>query len=139
MHKDNPIILVVEDEKSLLKAWAEIFRREGLNVLTASYGQSALNLALRWHPDLLVVDLVMAHSDCLTLIKKLRENKWGQNVPVMFLSGWLASEIYEDGSAATFHHQDYYLDNNWSFSQVVGEVRNKLKLPQFNSAATLNS
>src|SRR5579864_5112234 len=92
MSKYNPTILVVEDEKSLLKAWAELFTKEGLSVLTAPDGQSALSLALRWHPDLLVVDLVMPNSDGLTLVKKLRENKWGQKVPVMFLSGWLSSE-----------------------------------------------
>ena len=134
MSKHNPIILVVEDEHSLLKAWAEIFSREGLNVLMASDGKSALNLALKWHPDLLVVDLVMSHSGGLALIKKLRESKWGQDIPVMFLSGWLASDFPEEEYQKISTNKDYYLDNNWSFQQVVREVRNKLQLPQFNRA-----
>lgn len=137
MNKHDPTILIVEDEKSLLKAWAEIFKKQGLSVLTASDGQNALDLALRLHPDLLVVDLVISQSDSLTLIKKLRENKWGQNVPVMFLSGWLASELYGNKQSKVYAHEDYYLDNGWSFEQVVKEVRNKLKLQQVNEASDL--
>jgi DNA-binding response OmpR family regulator len=131
MNKSNPTILVVEDEKSLLKAWAEIFKREGFNVLTASDGSSALNLALRWRPDLLVVDLVMS----LELIKKLRESKWGEKVPVMFLSGWLGTEISEHEAEEKSQDQDHYFHDNWNFDQVVREVRNKLKFAQFHGAS----
>lgn len=135
MDNDTPTILVVEDEKSLLKAWAEIFKREGLHVLTAQNGQSALNLALRWHPDLLVVDLVMSNSDGLSLIKKLREDKWGESVPVMFLSGWLGSEPPEEQPPAQNNHSaNSYLNDNWNFSQVVAQVKNKLKLRKFSAA-----
>jgi hypothetical protein len=50
----------------------------------------------------------------------------------MFLSGWLASEFSEEEYEKISTHKDYYLDNNWSFQQVVQEVKNKLKLPQFD-------
>ncbi len=127
MQQHTPTVLVVEDEKSLLKAWAEIFRREGLNVLTAADGANALNLALRWHPDLLVVDLVMPNSDGLTLIKRLRENKWGQTVPVMFLSSWLGSGLPDPKDSKEEPLRDFYLHEDWNFEQVVLEVREKLK------------
>jgi DNA-binding response OmpR family regulator len=135
MNKQTPTILVVEDEKSLLKAWVEIFKREGLNVLTAPDGQSALNLALKHRPDLLVVDLVLSNSDGLTLIKKLKENKWGQRVPVMFLSGWLSSSFFPEVDNKNLS-KDSYLHDNWSFEQVVKEVKNKLS-PVFGRAMTV--
>ena len=132
MEKHIPTILVVEDEKSLLKAWAEIFKREGLHVLTAQNGENALGLALRWHPDLLVVHLVMSNSDGLVLIKKLREDKWGENVPVMFLSGWLGSDLPEEPPAKNNSSANSYLNDNWNFSQVVQQVKNKLNINKFS-------
>ena len=132
MNKHVSTILVVEDEKSLLKAWVEIFRREGFNVLTAQDSRSALSLVLKWHPDLLVVDLVLPNSDGLVLVKKLRENKWGQKVPVMFLSGWLGSELSTQDESREL---DSYFHDNWNFDQVVLEVKNKLKFADYNTAA----
>ena len=124
MQKHIPTVLVVENQKSLLKVWAEVFKREGLNVLTAPDEPSALNAALRWRPDLLVVDLVMP----MNLIKKLRENKWGQKVPVMFLSGWF--EIQAGNS-----NKDSYFNDNWSFDQVVNEAKDRLKFTELDGLA----
>jgi|GEM_PF-2134948 two-component system OmpR family response regulator len=125
MQKHIPTVLVVENQKSLLKVWDEVFKKEGLNVLTAPDGPSALNAAFRWRPDLLIVDLIMS----LGLIKKLRENKWGQKVPVMFLSGWLDSESSEEAqTAAAEQSRDFYFHDNWNFDQIVDEVKNKLRL-----------
>lgn len=130
MEKNVPTILVVEDEKSLLKVWAEIFRREGLNVLSASDEQSAINMALRWRPNLVLVDLVMS----ISLIKKLRENRWGQTVPVMFLSGWLDMEAIQERGTAASETRDSYFHDNWNFDQVVQEVKNKLEQIQAGQA-----
>ena len=137
MQNHKPQILIVEDEKSLLKAWVDRFRKEGLNVLTARDGTQALNLALSLHPDLVLVDLVMPSSDGLTLIKKLKEDKWGFGVPVMFLSGWLNPEqsdkSYEDRTI-----KDDQLGNDWSLDQVVNKVKEKLKFAQQSPAMFKN-
>ncbi|MDR3643265.1 MAG: response regulator [Candidatus Doudnabacteria bacterium] len=134
MQKNLPTILVVEDEKSLLKAWVEAFRREGLNVLAANDADSALNLVLKFRPDLLLVDLVLSNADGFTLIKKIRENKHVESTPVMFLSGWIGSEL-EDHEEIDPPQENYYMDNHWSFEQVISDVRNKLKLSSFSPTA----
>ncbi len=130
MEKHTPTILVIEDEKALLKAWAEIFTREGFNVLTTSDPTKAINLAFRWKPDLLLVDLILSEAENLNLTKQFRENKWGQNTPIMFLSG-LASHESEPNKK---HVQDSYLEDNWNFDQVVREVKIKLKPTKINMA-----
>lgn len=121
MNNHKAQILIVEDEKSLLKAWVDRFRKEGLNVITAKNGSEALSLALSLHPDLVLVDLVMPSSDGLTLIKKLKEDKWGFRVPVMFLSGWSNPDQSADEAA-----KDDHMDNDWSLDQVVSRVKSKL-------------
>ena len=121
MNKHVPTILVVEDEKSLLKAWVEVFRKEGFDVLTASDEAGAFNSALRWQPDLLLVDLVMS----VNLVKKLRETKWGQQVPVIFLSGWIGPDNSEKEDLAA---RDYYFHDHWDFEQIVSQVKDRIKL-----------
>jgi CheY-like chemotaxis protein len=135
MQHTQPTILIVEDEKSLLEAWKNKFQRQGFDVLTATNGKAALDTALKCHPDMVVTDLVMPSSDGLTLTKKLREDKWGQQVPVMYLSGWLGAEGEEDRpqpdpGQKTPAKKDYYLGGNWSVEQVLKEVRRKLGVRQ---------
>lgn len=122
MEKHIPKVLVVEDEKSLLKAWIERFGRLGFKVLAAPDGVSAGEIALKDHPDLVVVDLVMPSSDGLMLVKKLREDKWGNGVPVMFLNSWQDPEVLaQEAGSANFHFA-----YNWSLEQVVEKVKHRL-------------
>lgn len=116
-------ILVVEDEQSLLQAWAKKFEKQGLNVLTAANGESALEAAFKNHPDLVVIDLVMPSTEGLMVIKKLREDKWGNRVPVMFLNSWRDPETFGEISGPVD-----YLANNWSFQQVIERVVQKLEI-----------
>jgi len=123
MQKKEAQILVIEDEKPLLKIWEGIFRKEGMDVLTASTGEDALKSAFKNHPDLVVIDLVMPSSEGLTVIKKLREDKWGNKVPVVFLNGWRDPEAFTEISGPTD-----YMNNNWSLKQVVEKVERKLEV-----------
>ena len=126
MSKKIPTVLVVEDEESLLKAWAEIFRKEGLDVLTALDAPSAFALAQKYYPDLLIVGLVMDSSDTIALIKKLRGSIWGKKIPVMFLSGSQSVDMVESTEANELPLKSFYFHNNWNFSQVLEAVRKRL-------------
>jgi len=124
MNKQRPTILIVEDEKSLLRAWVEIFRTEGFYVLTAEDGESALGAALKWRPDVILVDLVIPSSDGAVLIKKLREHKWGEQVPVMLLSADLLPDLVEAGvETSSPISKKVYFQNNWDFYSVVKQVK----------------
>ncbi len=122
MPKNVPTILVIEDEKSLLKAWMEKFKSFGYKALGASEAVTALEIAFNCRPDLIVISLVMPSSEGLTIIKKLRENRWGSRVPVIFLNSWEDPEYLAQKQTP----KDDYLAYNWSLEEVVEKVRNKL-------------
>lgn len=130
MFNQRPTVLVIEDEKSLLKAWVQNFEQAGFKVLTATNSDTALLAAFRNHPDLIVVDVVMPSSDGLIIIKKLREDKWGNNVPVMFLSSWQDPQMLPQMASAN----DEHLGSNWSLSQVVRRVGQKLEVMRMGLA-----
>ncbi len=70
-------ILVVEDDVPELNALRDKFTREGFSILTAKNGEEGLAIALREHPDLILLDIIMPVMDGITMLVKLREDSWG--------------------------------------------------------------
>ncbi len=84
--KTQKTILIVEDEKSLREAVADILRLKDFTPLEARNGKEGLELALEKHPDLILLDLIMPAMDGRAAFKKIRENIWGKKVPIIILT-----------------------------------------------------
>jgi DNA-binding response OmpR family regulator len=66
-------ILLVDDEPTLLATLALNLRASGYEVVTASDGAAALDVARSESPDLIVLDLMMPELDGLTVCRTLRQ------------------------------------------------------------------
>jgi DNA-binding response OmpR family regulator len=85
--KDKKSILIVEDDRSLLWAVVDKFTREGFAVSEAVAGDAGFALALKEHPDIILLDILLPEMDGISFLQKLRkENVWGKSVPVIFLT-----------------------------------------------------
>jgi two-component system cell cycle response regulator len=80
------ILLIVEDEKSILKIMNDEFTKDNFEVITVQNGAEGLQAALQSHPDLIVLDITMPVMDGLSMLEKLRQDTWGSNVPVIILT-----------------------------------------------------
>ena len=69
---DRPTVLVVDDEQDLTDLVANYLRRERFEVLTASDGKRALELARQQEPDLVILDLMLPGIDGLEVCRQLR-------------------------------------------------------------------
>ena len=118
-------ILIVEDEKSLASALEIKLGLIGFRVLIASDGEECMQIALREHPDLVLMDIVMPKMDGLTAIKKLREDEWGKTVPIIILTN---SSNPQDMSEVTKNSVNAYLvKSDWKLEDVVEKVRKTLE------------
>jgi two-component system alkaline phosphatase synthesis response regulator PhoP len=79
----NPRILVVDDEPSIVKSIKAYLQAEGFDVHTASDGASALKGARTFHPDLIVLDVMLPGMDGLEVLRQLRRES---NVYVLMLT-----------------------------------------------------
>lgn len=79
-------ILIVEDELILLEVLVDNLKDEGFNVLEARDGEEGLEVALKEKPDLILLDIMMPKMNGMTMLKKLRDDRWGSKVPVMVLT-----------------------------------------------------
>lgn len=81
---DGARILLVEDDRDMATALRRNFEREGYVVTTAGDGESALQLARREDPDLIVLDVMLPRLDGFRVLRTLRAE--GSEVPVLMLT-----------------------------------------------------
>jgi two-component system alkaline phosphatase synthesis response regulator PhoP len=76
-------ILIVDDERKLVQGLVGYFRDAGFETLTAYTGRSALDIAQREQPDLIVLDLMLPEIDGLEVCRQLRRTS---GVPIIMLT-----------------------------------------------------
>lgn len=124
MEQAKKTVLIVEDEPSLQRALGDHFSREGISVLQAKNGQEGLEVALREHPGVILLDIVMPVMDGMTMLTKLREDAWGKDTHVILLTNLVDNkEIVEAMKTGVF---DYLVKSDWKIEDVVERVKQKL-------------
>jgi two-component system nitrogen regulation response regulator NtrX len=70
-------LLIVDDEKGIRDALAQVFEYEGQEVRVAEDGPDALLVAGSFHPDLIFLDVKMPGMDGLEVLARLRDESPG--------------------------------------------------------------
>lgn len=68
----NELILLVDDEPSIIKLARLYLERENFRIVTAKDGESALDVANREHPALIVLDVMLPKLDGFEVCRRLR-------------------------------------------------------------------
>lgn len=118
-------ILIIEDDTVLLWALAKTLSKEGFVVHKATDGEAGLELAIREHPDLILLDIIMPKMDGLTVLKKLRADIWGKDAPVIILTNLSAADTAKDVGNRS---QEYLVKADWKLTDVVAKVKKRLNL-----------
>ena len=84
--KDNPTILIVDDEQDILEFLEYSLRKEEFNVHTASSGKLAINLAKKVNPDLILLDVMMPELDGIETCREMRDLPGLKNTLIAFLT-----------------------------------------------------
>lgn len=69
----DALILVVDDEPKIVRLARDFLEKDGFRVVSASDGISALGMARRVKPDLIVLDLMLPGMDGLQVCRTLRQ------------------------------------------------------------------
>jgi two-component system KDP operon response regulator KdpE len=114
-------VLIVEDEPQLLRALAINLRARRYDVQTAADGTTALTLAGRQPPDLVILDLGLPDIDGIDVIHGLRG--WTQ-IPIVVLS---ARQDQADKVAALDAGADDYLTKPFGMDELLARLRAALR------------
>src|SRR3989338_9819931 len=79
-------ILIVEDEKDIIKMLEYNLKKEGFRTISANDGEDAIDLAMREHPDIVLLDLMLPGIDGLEVCKSLKAEKKTKDIPIIMLT-----------------------------------------------------
>ena len=119
-------ILIIEDDRSLRHALEEIINREGFIALVAKDGEEGLESALKNHPDLILLDIIMPKMNGVKMLKSLRSDMWGKAVPVLLLTNDTDPEHMRE--TLKDNATDYLIKSDWEIEEVVKKIKTTLRL-----------
>jgi len=117
-------ILIVEDEKDIVKMLEYNLKKEGFNTLSAMDGEDALDMATRRHPDLILLDLMLPGMDGLEVCKKLRQEAKTSLLPVIMLT---AKSQEADKIVGLELGADDYLTKPFSPRELIARIKAVLR------------
>ena len=98
-------ILIVDDEKDILEFLSYNLQKEGYEIFRASNGNSALKVAKKEIPDLIILDVMMPEMDGIETCEKIREIESLDSTLIMFLTA--RSEEYSELAGFSAGADDY--------------------------------
>lgn len=117
-------ILVVEDEPDIADLVKYHLEKAGLPARVVADGKQALELIVREHPDLVVLDLMLPGMDGLELCRRLRGSPATRGIPVIMLTA-KAEEV--DRIVGLEMGADDYVPKPFSPRELVARVKAVLR------------
>jgi DNA-binding response OmpR family regulator len=112
-------ILVADDDAAILELLAFNFQAEGFEVVTATNGDMAWDLARNARPDLVVLDVMMPERDGLDVLTSLKAHPRTQQIPVVLLTAKASdAEMWEGWRAGA----DSYITKPFNLDELLRMV-----------------
>jgi len=117
-------ILIVEDDRVLLKMYVKKMTSEGLNVIFASDGKEALGKYNNEEIDLVITDIMLPKMSGIELLEQIRNSKRGKDIPVFVWTN-LALE-QEKKQAMSLGANEYIVKESQTLIEVAKLVKKYL-------------
>lgn len=95
-------------------------------MIGAMDGIEGLKLSLKEKPDLILLDIIMPKMDGLTMLKKLREDKWGKNARVVILTNLSNGEELELAMKNKVY--DFLVKSDWELDKIIKKIKERINL-----------
>ncbi len=118
-----PLILLAEDNPANVATISAYLQARGYRLITANDGQVALDLAISYQPDLILMDVQMPGMDGLEAIKQIRQREPICHIPIIVLTA-LVMEGDRERCLAT--GANYYLGKPIKLKQLDASIKELL-------------
>ena len=114
-------ILVADDNIDSAMSWSALIEQNGHEVVTAHDGRAALELAEKFRPEVMLLDIGMPHMDGYEVAQRIRSRDWGRDAVLIAVTGWGQAKDRAMAAAAGF---DEHFTKPLDPSQLARTLRN---------------
>ena len=114
-------VLIVDDEKPIIDVLMYNMEREPFNLIEAYDGEMALEMAFKYKPDIILLDVMLPKIDGLTVCKRIKNV---MNVPIIIISA-KGEEV--DKIVGLEIGADDYITKPFSVREVVARIKANLR------------
>lgn len=121
---EKKTVLVVDDDQVFQELLADAITKEGYKLIQAFDGGAGIELALKHHPDFIVLDVRMPESEGIEVAKRIRKDDWGKEVPILMFTEVEDVEVISE--ALSQGVMWYEIKSNLTINEVVHRVNEAL-------------
>ena len=118
---DGPLVLLVEDERSIAEPFSRALRRAGFRTALAETGSEAVSLTAARDPDVILLDLALPDIDGRDVCRQIRRDS---SVPIIMVT---ASGTVTDRVVGLELGADDYVVKPFSTGEVIARIRALLR------------
>ncbi len=136
--KEKKEVLVIEDEQALSEAVRIALESKGYKTVIKSNGRDGVEYAVKFHPDLILLDQNMPVMDGNTALHYLRQDRWGKDARVIVMTN--VNDVTTMNTSLGLGVTDYVLKSEMELSRVIDMVEKKIAdSTKANEASTAHS
>jgi len=107
-------ILAVDDDKDILEILQLILEDKGYEVETLTDGRNLFTTIQQYHPDLIILDIMLGNMDGRKLCQEVKAQAHTNNIPVILLSASHAVQrhnLHKNGNPDDFIAKPFDIDD----------------------------
>ena len=128
----KPRILVVDDVPENVRLLEAVLAPHGYDVVTATDGRGAIELAASADPDLVLLDVLMPDLDGYAVCRELREREQTEMLPVIMLT----SSVGEEKTRAIEAGADDFIPKPFNHPELLTRVRSLIRIKRYHDTIT---
>lgn len=122
--RSKKIILIVEDDEVLLRALYLNFHKNEYTIATATDGDTAVKMAQRLKPDLILLDLLLPKMNGFDVLKNIKSDPAVKDTPVIILSN--LGDDSDIAKAKALGSVDYFVKSNVKLAELSEKIKSVL-------------
>ena len=124
MENKKKKILILEDDKFLLKAYEIKFKQSDFDVILATDGISGFELVEKEKPSLIILDLMLPRMNGFEFLKKIKSDEKLKNIPVIVIS--VLGQKVDQERAIKLGAEKYFIKTDYTLEEIIKNLKNIL-------------
>ena len=117
-------ILLIEDDAFMSDLLTTAIARAGFDLANAKTGGEGVSTFQEWHPDLILLDLILPDQNGFEALRQIRRLPGGPEAKVIVLSNLLKETQGEE--ATRLGAVDYLVKSNFSLDEIIAKIKSVL-------------